>query len=278
MIVYADILVIVNMIVDYFLLLGALRLVKREVKPYRLLLGALIGGLGSLIIFLPRVPLFLQIVFHILLCGGMTATVFGLSSVFSFLRSLVLILAVTWGYGGVMTAIWYLFHPNGMTVIGSVVYFDISPFLLVGATVVFYLLFTLFSYCFKGKAATARYCVVTLKSGEKEITVKGLLDTGNSVEDIFGGGEVLIGEEKCVCALFGREPQKNRELANRYRVIPCGTVSGGGLLDAFRCDTATVRAGQRSVDLKNPLLAISKVPIGEEVSVIVNPEIFTRGG
>ena len=277
MIVYADILVIVNMIVDYFLLLAAVRLMHRDVKLYRIVLGALIGGFGSLMIFLPRLSALFQTILHILLCGSMAATVFGLSSFFSFFRSFFFVLLITCGYGGVMTAIWQVFRPRGMTVIRSVVYFDISPFLLVGFTVVFYLIFTLFSYCFKRRTVTAHYCQVTLKSGEREITVQGLLDTGNSIEDVFGG-EVLIGEEKIIRSLFGPDPEKNEDLANRFRVIPCGTVSGGGILNAYRCDVATVQADQRSVTIKNPLLAVSKVPIGEDVSIIVNPEILMKGG
>ena len=276
--VYADILVIVNLIVDFFLLSASARLMHRNVKSLRLLLGALIGGLGSLIVFLPPIPAFFQTSISILLCSFMTFAVFGFGSFFAFLKSLVLVLVMTCGYGGVMTAIWNLFHPHGMLVIGSVVYFDISPILLVSLTVFFYLLFTVFSYFFKRRGSAARHCTVTLRAGDKQISVKGLIDTGNSLEDMLGGGEVLIGNQASVQALFGPHPKEDRAFANRYRVIPCGTVSGGGMLDAYRCDSAIIQTDQQSLTLQNPLLALSKVPFLDDISILVNPDIFFSGG
>ena len=104
--------------------------------------------------------------------------------------------------------------------------------------------------------------------------MNGFVDTGNSLEDLLSGGEVLIGDLSCFSALFGGIDAGNDELRRRYRILPCGTVSGGGTLEAYRCDSATVKTDERSVTLDKPLLAISKVPIGSEASIIVNPQIF----
>ena len=182
---------------------------------------------------------------------------------------------VTFGYGGAMTALWYLLRPNGMTVINSVVYFNISPALLIFSSVAAYFLLRLLQLIFSGTSKLAERCEITVSAGNNSITLEGIVDTGNSVEDIFGGGEVIIADGEYVKTLFGEiDPALNREIRSRYRVMPCGTVTGGGTLEAFRCDTALVSDGKRSVRLNKPILAVSKTPLKDDYAAIVNPRIF----
>ena len=56
--------------------------------------------------------------------------------------------------------------------------------------------------------------------------------------------------------------------------MPCGTVSGTGALDGFRCDMATVTDGTRTVRLEKPILAVSKTRLNDDYQAIVNPKIF----
>ena len=275
MTIYADILVVVNFIVDFFLLLAATRLLRRGPKTVRLILGGLLGGFASCVIFLPPLHIFTDIVIRLAICLSMSLIAFGYESLRFFIRAAGTVLILTCGYGGIMAAIWSLFRPHGMAVVRSVVYFDISPFFLVAATVGFYLLFTGVSYVFHKRSVTAQNCEVTVIAAQNQIKVKGLLDTGNSLEDTLESGEVLIGDRACVAALFGENPFDNSDYRHRYRLIPCGTVSGGGMLEAYRCDSARIQTDGRSVTLHKPLLAISKVPIGEESMVLINPEIFS---
>ena len=51
--VYADVLLAVNFLIDYLLLLFCARLSGRRIIRKRLLAGALVGALTSLVIFLP---------------------------------------------------------------------------------------------------------------------------------------------------------------------------------------------------------------------------------
>ena len=53
MTVYVDVLIIVNTVIDYFILLTAQRLSKTNCKIYRMVLASLLGGVLSLYIFAP---------------------------------------------------------------------------------------------------------------------------------------------------------------------------------------------------------------------------------
>ena len=203
------------------------------------------------------------------LCG------FGFKSPKCFLRAAGVLFLVTCGYGGIMTAVYTFLKPTGMTVVNSVVYIDISPAILIGVSVIAYLLFMLLSAIFSKDSKFAERCEITVTAEEKSVTMEGIVDTGNSVKDCLSGAEVIIADSEYVKALLGSDsPERDIRLKSRYRILPLNTVSGGGALDGFRCDSAVVTDGERTVRLDKPILAVSKTPLRDDYQAIVNPEIF----
>lgn len=276
MTVYADILVLLNTLVDYFLLLASGKIIKRRAPLPRILSASLIGGASSLYIFVPESAFVSGLLVRLSVCALMVAAAFGFFSIKSFLRNCGIFFLVTCGYGGLMIAVWYIFKPNGMLINNSVVYFNISPALLIGASVAAYILFVILSHIFARSSKFAEKCKITVFADSGSITMQGIIDTGNSIEDVFGGGEVIITDKKCVKNLFGgTDPEQNEALKARYRLMPCGTVAGGTALEGFRCDNAVVSDGERTVTLDKPILAVSKTPLNDDYSAIVNPRIFT---
>lgn len=275
MVVYADILIILNLTVDYMLLLVTGKILKLKPSVIRQTAAAAIGGISSLYIFVPDPGIFIGILVRTGVCALMAFTAFGFKSTVCFLRAFALLFAVCLAYGGIMTALWTLFKPHGMTVVNSVVYFNISPSVLIGVSVTVYLIYMLLSSMLSKTAALADRCKITVFAGESSVTMDGIVDTGNSIEDVLGGGEVIISDDRCVKELFGNtDIESNGELKTRYRVLPCGTVSGGGTLEGFRCDSATVTDGENTVSLKKPILAVSKTRLKDDYRAIVNPKIF----
>lgn len=277
LIVYADILIVLNLIVDYFLLLAVCKIVKCRVSLLRMLLGSVIGSVSSLYIFLPQSNFIIETLIRALVCGLMILTVFGFNSLKTFIKNSGILFLVTCGYGGIMIAIWFIFKPNGMVVNNSVVYFDISPFILITASVITYLLFVLFSAIFRKTASFAEKCEITVFADNSSINITGMVDTGNSIEDLFCSSEVIIVDKRCVKSLFGStDVLNNEQLRLRYRLMPCGTVAGGSLLEGYRCDRAVIKDAEHTIKLNKPIIAVSKVSLNDDYSAIVNPRIFSR--
>lgn len=273
MTVYADVLVVLNLIVDYFLLSLSAHILKRYVSVWRMVLSAMIGAFSSLYIFLPELHIAVEMLLKTAVCLLMCLSAFGFSNLKSFLRSLFVITAVSFIYGGAMIAIWYIFKPSGMIINNSVVYFNISP--------VFLILFSLSAYIgiiFARKIIerTAEYsesCDIELISDNNKTSVKAIIDTGNSVEDVFSLSEIIVVDESVVSSVFDGYPLSN-SLKHRYRVIPTNTVSGTTLLEGYRCDKARIYLNGKNIELKSPILAVSKTPIKDGFNAIVNPKIF----
>lgn len=61
-VVYIDVLFVLNMFVNYFILVTVAKIMRITPSRWRLLCGALLGGLYSLFIFIPDVNVFLSLV------------------------------------------------------------------------------------------------------------------------------------------------------------------------------------------------------------------------
>ena len=203
----------------------------------------------------------------------------GFKSVKTFLRGMLVHFGVVCCYGGVMTALWQIFKPQGMIINNSVVYFNISPVVLIITTVFGYFLYMIFSKIFAVTSKGAKRCNITLYALGKSVGASAIIDTGNSISDIMSDSEVIIADKSVAKALFGNlDITKDPLLATRYRTIPCNTVSGNSILEGFRCDICQVYLEDKIISLNNPILAISKTPIKEDYSVILNPKILNLEG
>ncbi len=267
MTVYADILMLVNFVVDYFLISIAARFLNQKPRLWRLLLGSAVGGIFSLYIFLPQSNFLLQSFIQILMCAVLCLISLGFGNIKSFLRSTAVLFAVNFAYSGAMIAVWMLFKPYGMVINNSVVYFDISPLFLILFSVIGYFGVILLRRLLKKTFSHNAYCDVTAYCGKRSLRLEGIADTGNSLKDVFGISQIFITDGDIVDTLLGDEKQNPA----RFRKIPCGTVVGKRLLDGYRIDSIKIIFEKRKFEFKNPILAVSNTPLSD-CQIIVNPE------
>lgn len=271
MTVYADILILTNFIVDYFLLSVTAKITRQKVKLWRSIAASFLAAASTLIIFLPEQTKFFDITSRLLLSIIICLLAFGYKGLRRLLSAALTFFAVTFCYAGAMIALWYILRPPGMAIKNSVVYFDISPVFLILFSVIGFLIFTAFSTFLARRNKLAVPCFVTLTFCDKSADFEALIDSGNSVSDPFSSGAVIIADkEKCLRA-FGNLTAEIYPA--RYRAVPCGTVSGKALLDGFRCESGKIITAEKTVNLKSPIMALSTSPLCD-CEAIVNPEDF----
>ena len=279
MVVYVDVLLVVNLIVDFFLLKITFKLLKVDPKPIRVLISSIIGAISSLYIFFPESTAFINIAFQLIFACLMMLSALGFKTAKYFLRSVAVFFTVTCVYGGIMTALWQVLKPKGMVINNSVVYFNISPVVLIFSTAVGYFLYLFLRKIFALPSKTAKRCSLTLYASGKSVGLTGIFDTGNSITDILSSGEIIIVDKSVAMSLLGTEDfLSDPLLATRYRTVPCETVMGRSLLEGFRCDMGEIRFEDKIISLNNPVIAVSKTPIKENYSAILNPKILEKQG
>ena len=277
MVVYADILMVLNMLVDYFLLLCTKKILNRRTTVLRTVLASVEGGIFSLYIFLPQSAVFIEFSLRMAICLLMSFTAFGFINIKEYLKDSTTLFLITCLYAGVMTAVWKIFRPNGMVINNSVVYFNISAVALIVFTVFFYLLFIVLTKVFSPSNAFAEKCRITVWYKGIKTEFEAIVDTGNSVSDLFGNSEIIIIDKREAQKIFGNADYLSSELKTRYRAIPCATVSGYDILDGFRLEKAEIKTEDSEIILENPILAVSKVRL-ENGGGIINPKIFENVG
>lgn len=282
MTVYVDVLIVLNIFVNYFLLSGAALILRQRPKRGRIVLGAFAGGLYSLVIFLPEISAFLSLLLNLAACCVFVLLSFAPKSFRLFLKEFAAFFAVSFVFAGLMLALWFFFRPRGMVWSNAVVYFDIDFKTLVLSTIACYLVLTLLSRLVKHRAPSKALYEVRLMHRGRAVATKALLDTGNALSDGFSDTPVLVGGRRVLQKLFspalwaffdGEAAVPDAAGGERIRLIPVGTVGGEGALRAVVIDEVFLPGP--NVRRKNVLLAQSRADFGEgEYEVLLSPQLF----
>lgn len=223
--IYVDVLLALNFLCDYLLLSAAFALCRRDPKRARLALGAFIGALGSLIIFLPLRGAALRWGWQLLISALMCRAAEPWQGLKRFLGGWATLFAVSFLFGGAMLALRLTLGEGWMLVVNGVVYFHIHPLVLVGNMALGFGAVQLFQRLFPDKTAEQQPVSATLQVLGQSICCMALLDNGNHLTEPFSGWPVVVLERSLLPLTI---PEEKR------RLIPCGTVSGTTILQAVK--------------------------------------------
>lgn len=265
MTVYVDVLLAVNYAVNLVLLLVAARFMGAVVGRRRLCSAALLGAAGAMAIFLPPCGYFFQALYKAALTLAMTVAAFGLKPWRRLAKALFALMVSSFLFAGLMLALQFFW--SGVRYHNGIVYFDVSALDLVFWTAVSYAFLWLFERLFLNRTGEKRLCHVTVDLDGKQIAFRALADTGNQLKEPFSGAPVIV----CDKTLLERVIPSNPE---RIRLIPCSTVIGGTVLEAFHPDRVRIAHGQSETVTSDVYIAQSREPIRGEYEAVFNPQMI----
>lgn len=276
MVIYADVLFVLNMYVNFFILKLTFAVCKVKVGFMRLILSSLFGAAGSFYILLPYTNFFTDILFRIFVSSVSILIAAGFETLKSFVRQVGVFFAASFLYAGVMIGLWATFKIKSIAVKGSVVYMDISPAILIISTLLCYIIISLIRFFTSRHAPLANRCNLSVTANGKTAEVTAIVDTGHSLTDAITGKSVIIIESGVGKKLFGFLPSldslQNKAQPSLFRVIPYSSVGGHGLLVAFAPQKITAQIeGKNEIEL-TALCAITSEPLGEDYRAIISPE------
>lgn len=283
--IFVDVLLVTNYIINMLLITCAGKISGRSLKRRRIVAAALLGAATSLTIFLPFMSFFMSALIKLAASSAIVLTAFPYTTATGFFKQLFLFFIVSFFFAGVMLGIWLMFTPKGMTYYNGVVYFDISPFLLIATTAVAYILIWLYGRFARGKNPERAIYKVTICINGKTAKLEGLLDTGNHLTEPFSGTPVVVCE---AAKLYNILPADfinavisnsiyNAELYSfgiRVRMIPYSNVGGSSVMAAVKADYIRIEKKSEICKVEQVYIGLSPECIGDETySMLLNPDL-----
>ena len=114
--IYIDILLSVNLVINYLLLSAASFYTHTQIKVGRLILGALVGAVCSLTILFPVIPFFPNMLLKIAVGGLTVFAAFGKKQIMEFIKLYAVFLTATFFFCGIVIALWFLFTPKNLLI------------------------------------------------------------------------------------------------------------------------------------------------------------------
>ena len=281
-VVYLDLLLFLNLFVNFFLLLAVKAIHRLTVSFWRLLLGAFAGALFSLTLFLPELFFLTELLLNAAEAVVITGLAFSFRPLKRLLRLSGSFFGISFCFAGAMMAIWMLFKPPGMVIQNSVVYYNISPLLLVGSTLISYAAVRLFGLLLARRHPKKLMYRVTISLGGYTVSSEGFLDTGNSLRDLFSNTPVLIAEYSLIEPLLDREARRAfltpasqwpNGLETRFRLIPYSAVGTQGFLASFRPDRVEICQTKNPKVYTQILVAVSPEPLQNGTPILLPSDL-----
>lgn len=235
--IYADVLIILNIYVNFFLLRTTARLTHSPLKSWRCAAASAYGSIFSLMILLPELPYAVNIAVKSAAAVTVVTAAFGFRSIKRTAINTVAFLASNLILGGAVYAVYSWLSPDFIQFRNTYFYIDFSLVILILSTAAMYGIVFIINILLN-RDCSDDYSVI-IRCGKKLTKLKGLADTGNILTDFFTGCPVIICDREMYTHITGMADM-GMELPKGFRVLPCTTVSESGLIPVFRPDEVII--------------------------------------
>lgn len=245
MVIYIDILIAVNLIINYLLLSAVKHIVKAEGGKWRMPLSAAFGAAYSLVILLPPFSFLFSSFLKLSISAVMIAIAFRKTTFKIYLKRFICFYIISAVFGGGMYILYFFFGSAIMEIGNGITYLKISaPVLVLFAGGIYFLLRLLQRFFFRSASEKEILRIRITKNGKKT-ELFGLCDNGNRLYDRMENLPVIVCSKRAVETIIGEREKEffggNISLLKPpYKLVPFNSVGGKGLLPAFSPDKTEV--------------------------------------
>lgn len=273
-----------------------------KVSRKNIFFSSVLGGAYSLITLLPNLSFIILLFAKLICCFFMIIIAFGLNN---FLKNYSIFMIINFIFSGIMSMLWLFIAPVGMNWHNGIPYFHISTTTLIFSIFITYLIINLFAIITKKIPIAIDDYLVEIQIDNQKTVIKGFVDTGNFLCDIFSSTPVVVCNFKSIESIL--PPSIKNLLSNHnisdnlldlpssliskyhIRLIPYNTIDNLQYIVAFRPDLLILyRRSQVENQSKNSeeiynAITINDVYIGllkgdhflnKNYDIILNPQLI----
>ena len=285
MIIYADIVLMVNFIMNLTVLWGAGQLCGRKVRPWGLVGGAaLMAGVhvGLMVLVVNTLVINLAASLGMIVLGVFCA--FRPRGFGEWVRLVGMCYVVAFALGGMGMALFYFAGQSGSPIAQQGLVASFSLNMLLASVAAFYIAVRLFRYVYAGALVRRQvFYDVYVHIDGCGTSFRALLDTGNSLRDPLSNSPVIIAELAAIAGLpeplcemmGGGIAEVQEEYGPRLRLIPFRALgTENGILKGFRCDRVEICRNNERIVLNNAIIGVIQSKLGQAYQGLLNPEIL----
>lgn len=284
MVIYLDVLILINLYVTYFQILAVSVFTHRKTVWYRKLSAAGISAVASLSIFIPQEMVLTLTLLKIFLCALIAFVAFGYTGFRAYAVSVLFLMLVSFVFSGLMLCVWLFAAPMKMLFINGTVYFGVDTMTIILSTCAAYGVVRIIRYILDKNGKTDGKYTVIIKNNGRECRLSALADSGNGMVDCFSGLPVIVCRRD-MCADVSPPAiemiENNSDISDigtqmikGVRIMPFSTVGKGGLICMFKAESVVI--DDETNEEKYPVNALIGIVIGgrQEYEAIFNPKIL----
>ncbi len=235
MVVYIDIIFIENLIMNYAILYTTFFIKKIKVSKIRILISAIIGAIYTIIIFVPKIGKFNNIISKILLSCAMIRVIHKERRLKKFIELLLMFYLTSFTIGGLAFAISFLKHGQIYSYNNSL----IIEFPVFSSIVALFIGIFLIKNVFKNIKNLIKkddiFYQLEIYIEKKKSSINAILDTGNMLKDPITKAPVIIVNKNSIKNILPQEllynietilggdclgKLNNEKIAKRITIIP----------------------------------------------------------
>lgn len=278
--IYIDVLFLLNLILDYIILVTSALLNGAKAFKLRMIAAAAAGALYSVIVFFPTLNVLNIVIFKLLISFIIVLIAFEFKNLFNFVKNLITYYIVNAVYGGGI----YAFY--NFTVLGSkmnysngVYYIDLPLWAVIALAFVFYWLIKLFTIIFDGRITQKNIRKIEISFLSSKLTVDALFDTGNSLCDPISLMPVMLVQTDRFKNKFSKNILKEIENNDatslptlhsaypelRFRVIPFKDITGNKTT-VYAFKPSKITDVEKNKEMDGILVGLINTKLSEDMS------------
>ena len=208
---------LINFVVDFFILYGVMKVLKINIRIYRIILGSIIGGLSIVILFVKSN--FLVFLIKIFISCFMTIVCFGKKN---FIKNITYFYLISIILGGsfYLFDIGSTYKNTGMFIINNSFIFNFI-ILVIGSPLIIYLFVR---ECIGYRNIYSNKYIVEISINNNLYKFEGIIDTGNRLKDPYKNRDVVL-------------INKNINLdISKYVYVPYHALDNNGVIPCIKPD------------------------------------------
>ncbi len=255
MIIYIDVILLENIIMNYIILVATAFISKTKRNHLKILLSSLLGSIYAVMSFLSTLEIYSTLILKILLSIAMIQIAFKPQKIKKMIKQIIIFYLTSFSFGGCAFFLLYYIRPQDILMKNGI-YIGTYPLkiTLLGGILGFIVINVCFRLVKERLNKNNMFCDITIDIEGKKANVKAMIDTGNLLKDPITKSPVIVVEKNSLNELIdryildniskiimGMEINLPEKYLTKMKVIPFTSLGKeNGMLVGIRSDKITI--------------------------------------